>query len=606
MSSDQPGHRARPALAGLLDEATRLLGAEDDPSQVADLLGEAVLGGLDPHDTTVLRSVIGLVRALDVRDTDPADVPRPRSGPQPVADRALVVTVAEDGTMSAAADALHDVLGYPVGSITPRQMRDLVHPHDLAGLQRAFGSLAAAPGTQVEVDARVRHADGRWLVLAVSMINLLETTGINAVVAHGHNVTEKRAADRALAIERSRLRELVLHLAGGVVVDDGYRVLMDNTAFDRIFRPGKEVTGATVAELLDLVASECADPAVAWEMLDRMIRSGQTHRAVRLSLAGGRVVACDLVPLRASSTMGTLWYFRDITRESVARSELEETNRALEEAANLKSRFVATVSHELRTPLTAVLAFAEMLEDSTEPLTAQQAAHLAVISRNANRLLRLVDDLLLLSRLETNQLSMRFTDIDVADLVTGATENHVPIGARSGISVTATVGPGPQIHGDPARLTQVLDNVLTNALKFTRAGGAVRVDARSDRASWTISVADTGIGVPAAELPGLFDAFTRASNAGAAGIPGSGLGLSICKQIVAVHQGAMTIESTEGVGTTVRVTLPTGLGPELDADLSGAIGIDPADPAGPAGAREVVGAGGVTSGGMTADGMGQR
>ncbi|GLW93122.1 sensor histidine kinase [Actinokineospora globicatena] len=571
MSSDQAGQRARPALAGLLDEATRLLGG-DDPARVADLLHEAVLGGLDPDDTTVLRSVIGLVRALNDTTAEDSGVPLPRSGLQPVADRALVVTVTQDGTMIAAPEAMRDVLGYPPSAIPARSLGDLVHPHDLAGLQRAFASLTSSPGSQVAVDARVRHADGRWLVFAVSMVNLLETTGINAVVAHGHNVTEKRAADRALAVERARLRELVLHLAGGVVVDDGYRVLLDNAAFDRIFRPGRAVTGATVAELLDLIATECADPALSWEMLDRMVRSGSVHRGVRLALAGGRVVTCDLVPLRASSSMGTLWYFRDITRESVARSELEETNRALEEAANLKSRFVATVSHELRTPLTAVLAFSEMLEDCPDPLSAQQAAHLAVISRNANRLLRLVDDLLLLSRLETNQLSMSFTDIDVADLVTKATENHVPIGARGGISVTASVGDGPHIHGDPARLTQVLDNILTNALKFTRTGGAVRVQARADQASWTIAISDTGIGVPAADLPGLFEAFTRASNAGAAGIPGSGLGLSICKQIVAVHQGAMTIESTEGVGTTVRVTLPAGPGADGVVGIGGQLG----------------------------------
>ncbi|GAA3004532.1 sensor histidine kinase [Actinokineospora diospyrosa] len=594
MSSDQAGQRARPALAGLLDEATRLLGAVD-PGQVTDLLHEAVSGGLDPDDTTVLRSVIGLVSALNDREDD-TGVPLPRSGLPPTADRALVVTVNPDGTMTAAPDAVTDVLGYPTGTVLPRQLGALVHPHDIGGLQRAFAALAAAPGTQVEVDARVRHADGRWLVLAISMINLLETTGINAVVAHGHNVTEKRAADRALAVERARLRELVLHLAGGVVVDDGYRVLMDNTAFDRIFRPGREVTGATVAELLDLIASECTDPGVAWEMLDRMVRSGRVHRAVRLLLAGGRVVTCDLVPLRASSSMGTLWYFRDITRESVARSELEETNRALEEAANLKSRFVATVSHELRTPLTAVLAFAEMMEDTPEPLSTQQAAHLAVISRNANRLLRLVDDLLLLSRLETHQLSMSFTDIDVADLVTKATENHVAIGTRAGISVTSAVGTGPHIHGDPARLTQVLDNVLTNALKFTRAGGAVRVEARADAASWTIAVSDTGIGVPAADLPGLFEAFTRASNAGAAGIPGSGLGLSICKQIVAVHQGAMSIESTEGVGTTVRVTLPAEVG--VDDGLGGL--------GGSRGSEEPGGTGIGVSGRIGTGGMGRR
>ncbi|PPK66458.1 ATP-binding protein [Actinokineospora auranticolor] len=550
--TDQAGQRARPALAGLLDEAARLL-SKDDPEQVASLLDEAARGGLGADDAAVLRSVIALVRAFGDRD---AAVPQPRLGNHPVADRALVVTVSSDGTMVAAPEAVRDVLGYPLGTVVVSRFRELIHPHDLAPLQRAFGALMALPGNQIELDARVRHADGRWLVLAVSMINLMDIAGINAVVAHAHNVTERRAAEAAVALERARLRELVLHLAGGVVVDDGHQVLMDNAAFVRLFHPDRDMTGATVTDLVELVAAECADPTAAWDMLERMVVSGLTHRAVRLALAGGRTATVDIVPLRADHAAGTLWYFRDITRESLARSELEETNRALEEAAALKGRFVATVSHELRTPLTAVLAFGEMLADSSEPLTKHQSAHLEVINRNAARLLRLVDDLLLLSRLETNQLSMSFAEVDIADLVTKATENHTALAARERITITCAVLPGPVITGDPARLTQVLDNVINNALKFTPAGGSVRVSAHSDAAAWTIAVADTGIGVPAEELPGLFEAFTRASNAGEAGIPGSGLGLSICKEIVAVHLGSMTIESTEDEGTTVRITLP--------------------------------------------------
>ncbi|GLZ41375.1 ATP-binding protein [Actinokineospora sp. NBRC 105648] len=570
MSSDQARRRAgtRPPLAGLLDEAGRA--AAEDPALAAALLEEAVGSGLGAADAAVVRSVLTLLRAVhtpalgadkrhSTEGTDRTDnldgaVPAPRSGVFPVVDRALVVTIDALGTMTATPDAVRDLLGYPVGEVPADGMRALVHPNDLPAVQRAFESMVRAPGSQVEVDARVRHAGGHWLVLGISMVNLLDITGINAVVAHAHNVTERRAAERALATERSRLRELVLHLAGAVVVDDGLRVIMDNAAFDRLLGTGG-ATGLAVAEFVDLVATASADRATTQELLAGLVRSGTPHRGVRLALADGRIATCDVVPLRA----GTLWYFRDVTREtreSAARSELEETNRALEEAAALKGRFVATVSHELRTPLTAVLAFGEMLADSPEPLTAEQAGHLRVISRNAERLLRLVDDLLLLSRLETNQLSMAFTEVDVADLVGKAVEDHAAVAVRTGTAVTAEVRPGPPIHGDPARLTQVLGNVLANAIKFTPAGGAVRVSATPARSGWEVAVSDTGIGVPAADLPRLFEAFTRASNASEAGIPGSGLGLSICRQIVAAHQGSMGIESTEGMGTTVRITLP--------------------------------------------------
>ncbi|WP_018685624.1 sensor histidine kinase [Actinokineospora enzanensis] len=567
MSSDQAGQRARPALAGLFDEATRLL-AKDEPEQVATLLDEAARGNLGAEDSAVLRSVIALVRAFHERDVD--EVPLPRDGVRPIADRSLVLTVTPAGSMVAAPEAVRDVLGYPPGTMDVNHMRELVHPMDLEPLRSAFRQTMAAPGTQVELDTRIRHADGRWVVLATTMINLLEATGINAVVVHARNVTERRAAERALAVERARLRELVLHLAGGVVVDDGRQVILDNPSFARIFEPDRELTGTPVPDLVELIAAECEEPTLSWDLLERLVRSARPHRGVRLALAGGRIVTCDVVPLRAAEAVGTLWYFRDITRESVARTELEETNRSLEEAAALKGRFVATVSHELRTPLTAVLAFGEMLADSSEPLTKHQAAHLEVINRNAARLLRLVDDLLLLSRLETNQLSMSFTEVDVADLVLKTTENHSPLGARERVEVTADVRTGPHIQGDPARLGQVLDNVLANALKFTQAGGSVRVSAIPDETAWTVAVSDTGIGVPAEDLPKVFEAFSRGSNAGEAGIPGSGLGLSICKEIVAVHQGSMTIESTEDVGTTVRITLPLTKPGALPAALPGA------------------------------------
>ena len=244
-----------------------------------------------------------------------------------------------------------------------------------------------------------------------------------------------------------------------------------------------------------------------------------------------------------------------------AQAATEAQNRSLRELAALKDDFVATVSHELRTPVTAVATFAELLLDDGEALSSDQQEFAEIILRNAVRLRTLVDDLLLLGRLESGRLPVVPCGIDLAAHVEAAAASIRPQASAAGVELTADVGAGPAAWADPQRLDQVLANLLSNAVKFTPAGGAVTVAAHHDAGGWCLAVRDTGIGIPADEQVDVFRRFARGSNADDR-VPGSGLGLVITRAIVERHGGSIEIDSAEGVGTTVTVRLPDG--PDAD------------------------------------------
>jgi signal transduction histidine kinase len=185
-----------------------------------------------------------------------------------------------------------------------------------------------------------------------------------------------------------------------------------------------------------------------------------------------------------------------------------------------------------------------------------QAQCLDGIDRNANRLLQLIEDLLLLVKLESRTIPLRLGPVDPSELVRAAVNDRAPNARERGIRLRHEVRDGPPLACDELRIHQVLGNLLGNAMKFTSSGGAVTVRAEPEEGGWRVEVADTGIGIPADEVDRVFATFARASNAAERGVPGTGLGLVISQAIVDLHGGSIGLASTEGVGTTVTVRLP--------------------------------------------------
>ena len=262
----------------------------------------------------------------------------------------------------------------------------------------------------------------------------------------------------------------------------------------------------------------------------------------------------------------------DITRQKrveddlrAARLELQEraehldlANAELREVDRLKTEFVASVSHELRTPLTSIRGYAELLlDDAPEDEKNQQTRMLGIIDRNARRLLSLVEDLLLLSKVDSKTLAHRVEPVDLAELADGAVVVLQPAVEAAGVTIRFELVRPMTVQGDRSQLERVLFNLLSNAIKFSLRGHTVTIGGRVEPEQVVLTVQDTGIGVPADELPKLFTRFFRSAADEAHNIPGTGLGLAVVREIIENHGGVVTMDSSPGVGSTVTVTLPS-------------------------------------------------
>jgi signal transduction histidine kinase len=227
------------------------------------------------------------------------------------------------------------------------------------------------------------------------------------------------------------------------------------------------------------------------------------------------------------------------------------------EVSRLKDEFVGLISHELRTPLSSILGYLELLRDEDEvPLSDRQLGYLDVAERNANRLLRLVGDLMFTAQVESGTFHLDERTQHLGPILAASVESARPVATAAGISIRLDVVDDVLINADAVRLGQACDNLISNAIKFTPGGGTVTVRLTGSAPTAMITVTDTGMGIAADELDQLFSRFFRATTATRNAVPGIGLGLVITRAIARAHGGDMSVTSEEGVGTVFRMTLP--------------------------------------------------
>jgi PAS domain S-box-containing protein len=359
------------------------------------------------------------------------------------------------------------------------------------------------------------------------------------------------------------------------IVESSDEAIMAATADGRLssWNSGAEhVFGYTAEEVIGKPIAILAPPDMEDEphSLFEQIMAGRAiahHETVRRRKDGVLIdVSFTFSPLRDASgaVIGAAAIAHDITERRKVEAEREglllelaDQNERLRELDRLKDEFVALVSHELRTPLTSIRGYLELvLEEEAGTLTDEQRQFLGVVERNAHRLLALVGDLLFLAQVEAGKLSLEIGAVDLSSIAAESVETARPLAEEKDITLTLATGPLALIAGDRARLAQLLDNLISNGVKFTPPGGRVDVRVRGLRGQAVIEIRDTGMGIPAAEQEHLFERFYRTSQANEQAIPGTGLGLAISKAIVEAHGGQIVVASGEGEGSTFRISLP--------------------------------------------------
>ena len=363
-----------------------------------------------------------------------------------------------------------------------------------------------------------------------------------------HTLTEERNLSSAI---------LGSMVEGVLVVNGSERVVFANLSF---------------AEILELKV-----PPQPGSGLVEVVRQTELIEAARKVLAGEPRVVSEIVT-------GTLrQHFFAATVASVPAAETNGAVIVLHDITDLRKLervrrdFVANVSHEFRTPLTAIQGFAETLLAGAMNDPQNRERFLGIIVEHSRRLARLTEDLLMLSKMDADRLELEMRRIPVGPLVESCIETSTPRAKEKDLKLLVNLAERvPDIAGDRRRLTEVLQNLLDNAIQYTPAGGQIMVSASAKNSEVIFTVSDTGIGIPQADQPRIFERFYRVDVARSREVGGTGLGLSIAKHLVENHLGRIWVESEVGRGSEFHFSVPI-FGAERSSRTSGNAGRSPAN-----------------------------
>ncbi len=464
-----------------------------------------------------------------------------------------------DGRLLVFNQALCDMLGFEAQRLTGLRLRDLSHPDDLVAELEVFGRVAVGEVDSYRLRKRYLHADGHvvWGDLSVALVRGRDHRPVH-LVAQILDVTEQQDQERRLETagakvehDHQTLEAIFEAVSVGLLLigRDGHYERMNQRHRDTMglaFPDGHSGTAGQLGQVYSLdgktllakedmpsyraVQGEEFDDYAYWAGDDPSTRAAFSTSARQVRGPGGEILGAVL-----------------------AYQEITDLMRAMQ----VKDEFVSSVSHELRTPLTSVLGYLEMLCDH-EDLPAEVTAQLRVVQRNALRLRTLLSDLLHVGQVSEDCLQLQRTSVDLVMLVDEAVQAARPSAAEHGMTVEVEAPEDLAAFVDEHRIRQVLDNLLSNALKYGQPGGSATVVLSRSGDSIELEVRDTGMGIAQDEVEHVFDRFFRGQHALEKHLPGTGLGLNIVGSIVSAHDGCVTLDSEVGRGSTFRVTLPAG------------------------------------------------
>jgi signal transduction histidine kinase len=409
---------------------------------------------------------------------------------------------------------------------------------------------------------------GSWTSHVANVTPLLQGDALRGTVCVAHDATGSAALEAKLTEQVARLQAMVDQTNDSVfVVGHNGRILFTNAVGRALIGPASPETGRERARRLDVRGAD-GRPLPAAMLPSSIALSGESVSGMELTLManGERHVTAKAHPLRGAdgAIYAAVVTLRDVTADVRSREELERAREAAEEANRLKDEFIAALSHELRTPLQPILGWTEVLRrhGRLDDVTSQA---LEAIRRNIRQQVRLVDDLLDLSRIVHGKFQLRFESFDLRDQVKSAAEPFEETAALRRVRLALTMPSTPVLMwGDGARLHQIASNLIANAVKFTPAGGHIAVHLVSSEHEALLEVEDTGDGIAPEDLPVIFETFRQGAMSRRRG--GLGIGLDLVKRLTELHGGTVEAFSEgAGYGARFQVRLPLRVPPTSPA-----------------------------------------
>jgi PAS domain S-box-containing protein len=452
-----------------------------------------------------------------------------------------------------------ELTGQRVDVLVPDRARSM-HGHHVA-------SYTGAPRLRpmgIGMELTGRRKDGSELPVEISLSPI--QTGHGLLVTAGiRDVTERRKLERDNRRANAYLVSAVDSVRDAFALFDEHdRVIMVNSAARQLF--GGAVGGALVGMAFD----HLLDRALTAGVFDFSNETRQALHARWLEYHRDPVGALEVrtgtgrylrVIESKTAEHGTVSTIADVTDDMQRTEELRSSREVAEAASAAKSEFLSSMSHELRTPLNAILGFAQLLErDRKQPLSDRQLERLGHVLRGGEHLLRLIDDVLDLSRIESGRLAVSSEPVEIADVLVEVVHTLEPMASRAGIRIMPPDVPSgtPPVIADRTRLAQVLMNLGSNAIKYGKADGQVAFRAEVRSGSVRITVIDNGIGIPEDKRDRIFDPFQRAGQE-AGPIEGTGIGLTISKRLAEIMRGNVGFQSELGQGSEFWIELPAHL-----------------------------------------------
>ena len=457
-----------------------------------------------------------------------------------------------------------ELLGKSVDEFVPSRFRGR-HPEYREHYQAKPAMRPMGSG----LDLWARRTDGSEFPVDITL-SPLDTKDGPQVLCVVRDITDRKRAEADL----HRQAQLIEASHDAIIVrEPGGRILQWNAG-------AEETYGWSAAEAMGRVTHtlfQTAFPVSLGDVEAALDRLGRWDGELRHTRRDGARITVDSRHILVRGADGTpaavLETNRDITQRkeaeeavaalntklAAANKELELRNREVERANRMKSEFLASMSHELRTPLNAIIGFSDLLaEQVAGALSSKQQRFVGHIQQGARHLLALINDILDLSKVEAGRLELSRENVPVASALAEILISIRPAAAAKGIAVHSSIGPGVTVFADRIRFKQIMLNLLGNAVKFTPDGGKIWVEATERRGRLTVSVSDTGLGIPIEEQEAIFDAFHQAG-ASAKGIKeGTGLGLAITRRLVEEHGGRIWVESEPGKGARLSFTMLAG------------------------------------------------